>query len=175
MTLRRTILALFVVLAFATTARAQDPNSQPPAPNLPATINVFLDCGNCDFDYVRTELPYVNWVRDRTVADVHLLATVQMTGGGGQEFVFNFIGLRGFSQTVDTLKYQASVNATADDRRRGYTRTIKTGLVPFLSRTALADRLNISVAPAAATAGAAQAAPQRDPWHAWVMTLSSNG
>ena len=175
MTLRHAVLALFATLAIGSSAGAQDPNPQPPSPTLPATINVYLDCNFCDFDFVRTEIPYVNWVRDRAVSDVHLLATSQNTGGGGQEYVFNFIGLRGFAQTVDTLKYQASVNATSDDRRRGYTRTIKTGLVQFLSRTAVAERLNITVAAEAAAAGSRPAAQQHDPWKAWVFTVSSNG
>src|SRR4051812_29565416 len=117
MTVRRTLLA-FVALVIAGSGKAQTPNSQQPASNLPPTINVFLDCGSCDFDYVRTEIPYVNWMRDRADADVHLLVTTQSTGSGGSEFVLNFIGLRGFSRAVDTLKYVASVNATSDDMRR---------------------------------------------------------
>jgi hypothetical protein len=172
-TVRRTLLALLAVTAMAPSARAQDPNSQQPAANLPATINVYLDCYFCDFDYIRTEIAYVNWVRDPASADVHLLATSQAMGGSGTEYVLNFIGLRGFAQRADTLKYQASVNATSDDRRRGYTRAIKTGLVPFLARTALADRMNVTVSMPSAGSQAA-AAPQRDPWHAWVMTLSGN-
>jgi hypothetical protein len=37
------------------------------------TVRVYLDCDymGCDFDYFRTELTMVNWVRDRQVADVH--------------------------------------------------------------------------------------------------------
>jgi hypothetical protein len=173
-TVRRTLLA-FALITGAAPASAQDPNAQAVAPGLPPTINVFLDCGFCDFNFIREEISYVNWVRDRAVADVHLLATSQSTGGGGAEYVFNFIGLRAFSQTVDTLKYVATSNATTDDRRRGYTRTIKTGLVPYLSRTALADRLTISLAPPASGASPTAAAPQHDPWHAWVFTLSANG
>jgi hypothetical protein len=173
-TVRRILPALAALfLALSTLAKAQDPTSQPPASSLPATINVFLDCGFCDFDFVRTEIPYVNWMRDRADADVHLLVTTQSTGGGGVEFVLNFIGLRNFSRTVDTLKYVSSVNATDDDQRRGYTRTIKTGLVPFLAKTAVADRLQITVA-VPASGGAQAAAAKTDPWHGWVMTLSAN-
>lgn len=170
----RTAFAVLGLFVLSSAAIAQDPSSQPPAPGLPATINVFLDCNSCDFDYLRTEIPYVNWVRDRTVSDVHLLVTTQSTGGGGDEYVLNFIGQRGFARTVDTLKYVASVDATPDDRRRGYTRVIKTGLVPFLARTDVASRLTITVAAPSAEAVAA-AAPQRDPWHAWVFTVSGNG
>lgn len=172
MSVRRIVL-LFTSLAAIGSARAQDPSTLPPAGNLPATINVYLDCDFCEFDFVRTEIPYVNWVRDRADADVHLLATRQSTGSGGAEYVFNLIGQRGFSTMVDTLKSVASVNATSDERRRAYTRTIKMGLVPFLARTALADRLNVSVA--AASSSAPAPTPQRDPWHAWVFTTSANG
>lgn len=176
MSLRRTLLTLVASVGLASAVRAQDPNSQPSGSNVPATVNVFLDCNfGCDFDFFREEIPYVNWVRDRAVADIHLLATSQSTGGGGSEYVFNFIGQRGFARTVDTLKYVASVNATTDDRRRGQVRTVKTGLVPFLSRTALADRLTVSIAPLATGAPTAQTTPQRDPWRAWVFTISGNG
>lgn len=159
------------LLLCASRLSAQDP-VQPPAPNLPATINVYLDCGFCDFNFLRDEVPYVNWVRDRAVADVHLLATQQGTGGGGSEYVFNFIGLRGFARMVDTLKSVSSANETSDDRRRGHLRTIKIGLVPYLSRTSVAERMTITVPP---LANATAAAPKRDPWRAWVFTISANG
>ena len=32
---------------------------------------VFLDCRRCDRDYIRTEIPFVNFVRDRKEADIH--------------------------------------------------------------------------------------------------------
>ena len=173
-TVCRTFLAFVAFAGVASPVLAQDPNAAPPAANLPATINVFLDCYFCDFDFIRTEVPYVNWLRDQASADVHLLATSQATGGGGSEYVFNFIGLRGFANKVDTLKFVASGNATSDDRRKGYTRVIKTGLVPFLSRTAIAERLTISLSPLASGAAAPQTNAQRDPWHAWTFTISAN-
>lgn len=175
MSVRSTALGLLLAIVAVAPAMAQETTSVPLARNLPATINVFLDCSHsCDFDFIRTEVPYVNWVRDRTDSDVHLLVTRQETGGGGTEYVLNFIGQRAFSQTTDTLKYIASVDATSDDRRKGYTRTIKTGLVRFLARTAVADRLQISLA-TASVAAAAAAQPQNDPWHAWVFSLGANG
>ena len=172
-TVRRSLLAFAVIAIAAAPARAQDPNTLPPAGSLPETIAVYLDCTFCDFDFIRTEIPYVNWVRDPAGSDVHLLMTRQSTGGGGNEYVLNFIGQRGFARMVDTLKAVTSVTAMADDQRKAYTRTIKTGLVPFLARTKMAERLTVAVTPASANAQAA--APQRDPWKAWVMTLSSNG
>ena len=34
---------------------------------------VYIDCNFCDEDYIRQNITCVNYVRDRKVADVHLL------------------------------------------------------------------------------------------------------
>lgn len=175
MKVRTSVLALsLAVFAHAGEIQGQEVPSIQPARGLPATINVFLDCSYmCDFDFTRTEIPYVNWVRDRTDADVHLLVTSQGTGGGGSEYSLAFIGQRGFATMSDTLKYVASVDATSDDRRKGLTRTMQVGLVRFVAKTSTADRLQISLS--ALPASAAPASQQRDPWHAWVFSLSGQG
>ena len=63
-----------------------------------SAVRVFLDCPDtfCDFDYYRTEITFVNWVRDRQFAQVHVLVTTQSTGGG-QEYTLSFIGLERFA------------------------------------------------------------------------------
>lgn len=137
-------------------------------------VAVFLDCGfACDQDFVRTEITYVSWVRDRAVADVHVLVTQQSTGGGGTEYTLAFLGLRAFAGRGDTLKYLAPQSATFDETRRGMTRTIKLGLVRFVATSAIAERLNVVLQPAAARAPAA-AAPTRDPWNLWVFSVGFN-
>jgi hypothetical protein len=47
-------------------------------------LRIYLDCDLCgadDFDYIRTEIAFVNYVRDRKEAQVHVLITTQETGG----------------------------------------------------------------------------------------------
>ena len=141
----------------------------------PDVINVFLDCDDCDRDFVRTEITYVNWVRDRAVADLHVLVSEEDTGGGGDRFTFTFTGLRGFVGQEDTLVYTSSNNDTDDEVRRAWTRTLAIGLVPFVARTkAGLERLQVSwKAPEGATAAAAVSKPT-DPWNFWVFTLSLN-
>ena len=70
-------------------------------------LRIFLDCGSCDFDYLRREIPFVNYVRDRKEADVHILVTTQPTGSGGTEYVFKFIGLDRFANVDDELNYKS--------------------------------------------------------------------
>lgn len=53
----------------------------------PSTVRVFIDCTNtpCDQDFFRTEMAFVDHVRDRQNADVHILLNGQSTGSGGRE------------------------------------------------------------------------------------------
>src|SRR5207253_3154546 len=70
----------FGIAASAQTAQADDEALKRQAPR------VFLDCQFCDFDYIRTEITFVNYVRDRKEAQVHILITTQPTGSGGDEY-----------------------------------------------------------------------------------------
>jgi len=164
-----------LVLLAALGAPRLAPAQAPPAPaDARDAANVFLDCGfRCDEEYLRTEISYVNWVRDRTVADVHLLVTTQPTGGSGTEFTLAFLGQRRFANLADTLRYVAAATNTADDTRRGLRRTIALGLVRYVARTDAASGLTIA-GPARTTGGAAQAAPVNDPWNHWTFRLNAN-
>ena len=108
-------------------------------------FNVFLDCSGffCDETFVRTEIVSVNWVRERTAADVHILATTQPTGGGGTRYSVAFIGQRRFEGIVDTLTYDAPQASTEDETRRSLTRVFQLGLVRYLARTSAAERLAV--------------------------------
>lgn len=149
----------------------------PPASISAAAVGVFLDCGfECDQDFLRTEINYVDWVRDRAVADVHVLVTSQATGGGGRELTVALLGQRRFVGLGDTLRYVAPRNNTADETRRGLARLLRVGLVRFLARTPLAERLQITLAdPAAGTSAAPARQATRDPWNFWVFTVGANG
>lgn len=148
--------------------------AQGTGPARPTSLAVFLDCNfHCDEDYIRTEIDYVNWVRDRAVADVHVLGTAQQTGSGGREYTLAFIGLKAFENVADTLRYVGGNTETDDERRKGLVRTLQTGLVRFLARTTIADRLKISVT-AGASGAASGAQTQHDPWNNWVFRTSFN-
>jgi hypothetical protein len=139
-------------------------------------FNVFLDCSGffCDEEFFHTEIVSVNWVRERTVADVHVLATSQPTGGGGTHYTLAFIGQHRFEGIGDTLSYIAPQSNTSVETRGALSRTIQLGLVRYLARTTSAARLVVTYT-AARTGDSSTAAPTRDPWNAWVFSLSSNG
>src|SRR5467141_2807186 len=119
-----------------------------------SAVRVFLDCPDsfCDFDYYRTEITFVNWVRDRQFAQLHLLITSQSTGSG-REYTLTFIGLARFAGAEDTLRYLSHSTDTGDDIRKGLGRTMRLGLVRFASKTPVGTRIEVSYsAPAQAAA-----------------------
>ena len=158
-------LALSLCLA-AAVAQAQDTTV---TATTSGTLSVYLDCQTfgCDFDYFRTEVATINWVRDRQVADVHLLVTSQQTGAGGSQFTVNFIGLRRFAGLADTLTWNSPPASTSDDTRKGLLGLFRLGLVRYLARTPAGARVTVTFA--ADSGKAATTTPRKDPWKAWVF------
>ena len=138
-------------------------------------LRVFLDCEDCDFDYLRREIEFVDYVRDRKEADVHILVTVQDTASGGEEWVFKFIGLGRFNGLNDELKYSSLQTTTDDEERAGYTRVLKLGLVRYVTSTSAADRLQVVYKPGAKSETSTATAPQSDPWNYWVFRVRASG
>ncbi|MFQ5702943.1 MAG: hypothetical protein ACE5HT_02865 [Gemmatimonadales bacterium] len=139
------------------------------------TLKVFLDCQTfCDFDHFRREIAFVDYMRDRRDAQVHVLVTSQRTGAGGQEFTFAFIGLGVFEGRQDTLIYASSPVDTPDEIREGQTKTLQIGLMRYIVGTPLAKRLSISYRAPAGTRGQ-QTGPQSDPWNLWVFRVGVGG
>lgn len=162
----RSLVGVFLIVA-ATEARSQSTSSATPV----QTLSVFLDCNDCDSEFVRTEINYVNWVRDRTAADVHILVTEQDAAGGSEQYTLAFLGQRGYVGRGDTLTYTTNPTTTNDEERRGLTRTIALGIVPFVARTPGALNLRITMPQIAANAPGAQTMPLSDPWKAWVFEV----
>lgn len=155
------------------------PNAAPLAgqatPPSAGPIAVYLDCrASCDGSLIRTEITYVNWVRDREVADVHVLLTSQRAGAGGEAFSVAFLGVRSFLGRGDTLTFTTNPTTTSDESRRGVMQTIALGLVQFVARTPGGQSLR--ALPGGMAGGRnSQMVPARDPWNAWVFSVSLSG
>lgn len=159
-------LGLAIVCTFASTASAQETAAAGRA----GALRVFVDCDWCDETFLRTEITFIDYMRDRRDADVHVLVTTQSTGGGGTEYTFKFIGLERFQGVEQTLKEVVPQTATSDERRRAVAEVLKRGLVRYVSETPLASRLKITFSAPSAAAPAAD--PKNDPWNLWVFRTS---
>jgi hypothetical protein len=130
---------------------------------------VFVDGDHLDMSYIKDEIQFVNYVRDRTEADVHVLITRQGTGSGGSEYTLSFIGLGPYEGINNELKFYANKIDTRDDSRRGLVQMLKLGLTPFVARTPMASALNLNMA------GTVDATAVEDKWNFWVFSLSGRG
>lgn len=156
----------------------------PTAPEAPArsgrldVVKLLFDCldFHCDQDYLRGELPYVDHVRNREDADVHVVITSKETGSGGHEFTLRFIGRGPFAGQDDQLSCTAGANDTEEQQRRILGRMLKLGLVRYVSHSSRAGELEVSsLASARPTAQSASKGTAKDPWNFWVFRMSSNG
>jgi hypothetical protein len=168
------VLAACALMSLAAPARAQE---APPKPPAPAPVRVFIDCqsASCDYEYFRTEIAFVDHVRDRKDADVHVLITGQATGSGGREYSLKFIGLGRFQGVDATMVYAASVDATDDVIRKALVQHLTLGLVRYAAESPAGARLAVKYTPETAKAGGQDRQAGRDPWDFWVFRLSGNG
>ncbi len=128
-------------------------------------LNVFMDAS----DYIRKEIPYVNYVRDIKDAGVYIIHTYQRTGSGGGEFSYFFVGQNENAGMNDTLTFVTSPDETQDEERIKEVRTLKMGLMRYVAKTPLSKYMNISFSePLSETVST-------DKWNNWVFSTSFSG
>lgn len=170
---QRWLVAAVLLLALPHSATGQQPQAEPTANGADA-LRIFLDCDSCDFDFLRREITYVNYVRNREDAQVHVLVTSEGTGGGGRAYTIDFVGLDEFSGTDDQLSYFSTQDETDDDIRHGLARTLQLGLVRYAAETPLADQLTVTYRRPVGSAPTSAAQPEDDPWNFWVFRTRFN-
>jgi hypothetical protein len=136
-------------------------------------VRVFLDCYRCDESYIKKEVTFIDYVRNREDADVHVLVTIQQTGGGGTQWTLKFIGLGPNQGSDQTLTYNSPAAATGDEVRAGFVEVFKLGLVRYAIKTPMVDRLRVTFKKA--DGDAAKTGAKKDPWNYWVYRLNAGG
>ena len=169
--------ALAGLLAVALGAGVAGAAQQSPEPNGADLLRVFLDCGPCDDEFLRREINFVNYVRDRRDAQVHVLITRENTGGGGDAWTLDFYGLDDFSGMDDQLVFYTTQDDTDDSERRALAQMLRLGLVRYAAQTPLGQELQVSTRSTGGALGARRvtnAQPQDDPWNFWVFRTRLN-
>jgi len=117
-------------------------------------------------DYVRKEIPYVNYVRDIKDADVYIISTSQRTGPGGTEYTYFITGQYEFAGMVDTITFTTAPDETTDGRRQKEINTLKMGLMRYVAKTPLSKYISIYFSePLTETVST-------DKWNSWVFRTS---
>ena len=107
-------------------------------------MKVYLDVTRRFEEYIKTEISFVNYVRDRKQAQVYIMLSQQRTGAGGNEYTIKLIGQQNFNTINDTVRYISTQSEPDEVTRRGIVRVLKLGLIRYVEKTPLAEYLNIS-------------------------------
>lgn len=128
-------------------------------------LNVYMESS----DYIRKEIPFVNYVRDIKDAGVYIISTYQTTGSGGTEYTYFLVGQNKNSGMRDTLTFFAFPDETRDEIRIKEVRTLKMGLMRYVAKTPLSGYMNISFSePLSETVSS-------DKWDSWVFKAQIYG
>lgn len=165
----RTITGCLFIILIATlhSAFAQSSSALNPVPN------IYLDCNSCDVTYIRTNVTFVNYVRDQDDASVYLRISDLRTAGGGVEYTMVFSEINSESARQDTLKYVSSSTDSGDERRRGMVRTLKIGLIPFVSNTVAIHDLDVFYNEPDELETEEESDEIDDPWNNWVFDVEA--
>lgn len=160
------IWSLLLICFIIENTKAQEINTEPDSLRQNA-VRLFIDCQRCDMDYIRREIPYVNYVRDVKEAQVYVLETRQSTGSGGSEYTFNFLGQKEFKGMNDTLVYASRPDDTRDHTREGRTQIMRMGLMRYVAKTPIFEEVQIR--------HAGRLVPEEviDKWNYWVFELET--
>jgi hypothetical protein len=163
MTLVRVCLAGLAIICCARVCLAGQ--AGPPAG---ARLKAFLDCQDCFPDFLREEVTFVDYVRDRSESDVHVLVTSAATAGGGREYTLAFIGQKAFLGTDRTLRAVTAVADVEDVIRRQLATALRVGLLDYLVAGRVPSDLDVAVRLKAPDRPAAAAG---DKWDHWVFSM----
>ncbi len=152
----------------ATSLIAQDTEIQSGDTQQNGTMKVYLDCASCDYNHVRREITFVNYVRDPAKADIHVFVTDEETGAGGTEYEFSYFGRGAFSGTEYTLKHYIDRDATSDEIRDALNRFLKMGFASYMLQTPGGTRFSFDYEEI--EEGSAQRTMD-DPWDHWVFEI----
>ncbi len=159
-----TLLTIFT-FSIPTTTHAQD-TILPANTSINGLIDVFLDFRTHN-QYIREKIYFVNYVRDRQLADVQIMLNSHSSGTAGRNYVFTFIGREKFTGMNNEITFWAPSTNTDTETRKGMVDALTLGLMPYVANTPIAGKITISIS----DIDTAQVEKVEDPWKNWTFEI----
>ena len=163
-TVVRRLVRVWLLLVFAVCEDIAEARQAAPS----AHVKVYLDCEDCFADFLRTEVTFVDYVRDRAEATVHALISRAETAGGGREYTLALIGLGPYQGADHSVKTVTTAGDPEDVVRRQLANTLRVALLRYVTAAGVPQDLSVSVR---LGAEGGRAAPAADRWNQWVYSL----
>jgi hypothetical protein len=119
--------------------------------------------------FIRTEITFVNYVRDIKVADVYIISTYEETGSGGESVKYFIVGQNKYAGMADTIVVNMRPDETEDGYRKMQVAALKMGLMRYVLKTPLSQYFDIRFTkPVKETI-------TTDRWNSWVFSPRLSG
>lgn len=168
---QRLFAPIAVFLLLVVVASGVEAQNGTPAGDL---LRVFLECSGqgCDQTEFRTRMPWVNWMRDRQDAQVHVIVTNQETGSGGRQYYLDYIGLEGLEGADDQLEFSTLGTDVEDEAVQGLGRVLATGLARYSILVGAGTPFEVVSRVVDGAADRIVSAQEvDDPWDFWVFEI----
>jgi len=131
-------------------------------------LKLFLEC-NCEKNFVRQEINYVNHVRDQSLANIQLFIYDNFNGSGGRTYRLDFKGTGDYADISAKGEFSSNPTMSSAEVREGLLKRIKAGLLNYLVVSDLADDIEYKVT----NNGLAerQDIDFDDPWNNWIFEV----
>jgi hypothetical protein len=139
-------------------------------------IKVFVEGDIVDFNYMRNNTPFVDFVNDPKVCDVHAIITKQSTGGNGSQFSIKYYALHfpdmpELELSCITLSYD-----TEQIIREKLVKTFHSGLLPYINEKSGVSHLKIIEDARSINSDSLTVKSEAiDPWRLWVFRIGASG
>lgn len=132
-------------------------------------LKVFIELRTERLEFLKQEVQFVNYVRDRAQADLIILETTRRNSTGGNEYTYTFIGQNKYRNMNDTLVYSSMSTDSEMTTRNGIIKTLKQGVLPYVKHTPQYEHLEIRYSKETISA------PKlHDSWNNWVFNARVN-
>ena len=154
------IIVLLICLISINLVRSQELGKEP--------VRLFTDC-DCEKNYIRQEIGYVNHVRDQSQANVQLFIYDIANGSGGRTYSLDFKGIGVFESILVKLAYETTATMTSDEVRKGLVEKIKLGLLKYILESNMAEKITYSIN--TDDTGEIRNIEIEDPWNNWLFEI----
>lgn len=126
---------------------------------------IFIEGVKLDFDFMRRNMNFVDFVNDPAVSDVHIIITKRISGSGGLVYSLMYTS-KTFENIGDfTLTCTTASSDTHEEERKIITDAITMGLMPFINQTKISANIAIRYNEEEET----QIVEIADPWNSWIF------
>lgn len=133
----------------------------------PETPSVFIECADCDLDYIQNQIKFVNYVQSENEAQIVINITSKKTESGGLEYTIKFRGCALFQGDDDIITYNTDKEVW-EEVKSGLVGTLKMGLMRYAGKCAVSERISVNFL------DQVEPTDVEDKWDFWVFSLSAN-